>query len=228
MIVQIRGEGGSGKSRVVRELLREHRGVVVEEPTFYVNGVGSYNITFQVWRCDGDLYVLGDYNLDYVEGEYDPHNKDKGSGGDKINGEISRLVMRHYARTSQTGHHCIWESKRGSTEPRLRGTTAAKAKAYDEWRDEIRELGIVWAVLDTPREVALANTFERRKERRAKPKPDPPDQRNHEYVHSIKNKGAEAGIRVVDIDYKHAYVELHELLVSGGWECERHAALAPR
>src|ERR1700752_818892 len=85
MLVHLRGTNGCGKSTAVRRLLVDHGGEVVEERAFMR---GDRREPFKLWRCDGDLFVLGSYDL----------AAGTGNGGDRINGPFGVEVVRDFAR----------------------------------------------------------------------------------------------------------------------------------
>ncbi len=121
MILQIRASMGAGKSTLVRLLLREHNAELVEERSFMRPSNGKLE-KVHLWRCIEDLYVLGRYDLDAVS---------PGAGADFINGPLGLEIVRHYAHLP----HLVYESAWALTE-------TPKA--------ELRDLGVVMAVLDTP------------------------------------------------------------------------------
>lgn len=122
MIVQLRGGMGAGKSTLARQLLKEHDGQLVD---------GHKNL----WRCSGDLYVLGSYNLTAVS---------PGGGGDRISGPTGRELVLHYARHVP---HLLWESKWGSSE-----------FPPHEWLAAMLPLGLTWGC-STRRSMKLSVAF---------------------------------------------------------------------
>jgi hypothetical protein len=190
VVVQVRGGMGTGKSTLVRQLLKEHDGQPVDGHE-------------RLWRCSGDLYVLGSYNLDAVS---------PGSGGDRISGPQGRNIVLHYARQVP---HLLWESKWGSTE-----------FPPDPWLAEMLPLGLTWAVLDTPLDEAIRRVYQRREERGrniGKPLNLKRGREEHVRVHRLIARAPSAGIPAVTLNTEHAVEQLHDLLVSGGWLCGQHA-----
>lgn len=193
MIVQIRATMGAGKSTLVRHLLREHDGRKV--------GNGD-----PVWLCQGDLFVLGSYNLDGVS---------PGGGGDKIRGPELVRLMRHY---SQYGH-VLHEGARAACEfPR------------DQWLADtlaMRDAPLVWALLAPPFETCIARIHQRRIERNRNvgaPLNLKKQSENYRSVLRYVERGAAAGIRTVslqDAGVEGTYQQLHDLLVHGGWRSGR-------
>lgn len=207
MIIQIRAPGGAGKSSLVRQLLREHNPQVVEEQFFpdpRPHKTGGK--TAVLWRCDGDLHVLGKYDLASWEG----------GGGDFVSGPIGRGIIRHYAPRLP---HLIWESKFGSTE-------FPKDEALDEWKS----FGIIWGVLDTPYDECIRQT----RERRARRGEDPGDfdqqrvARDRTTIDGYRVRGPQWGMRVETLNHDHAYEQLHDLLRSCGWQCTSDSCTLPK
>jgi hypothetical protein len=199
MVIQLRASMGAGKSTLVRRLLVEHGGQLIEKRAFVRERDGK-KINVHLWRCDNDLFVLGRYDLETTSGK----------GGDFVNGPVGRDIIRHYAHLP----HLVWESAWGSTEF---GT--------DEWLDEVRRLGILWATLDTPLDTCIERIYKRRQERGANVGAALNEKKllqNHARVHALAARGTAAGIHGVTLNDAHAYEQLHDLLVHRGWTCDQH------
>jgi predicted kinase len=202
VIVQIRGTSGAGKSTLVQRLLREHGGEFSTEPLATDDGA---EVELPVWHCEGDLCVIGRYpNLTGVS---------RGVGGAVVVGPIGETILARYGRRHA---HLVWENYRGSTElPQGRGLERAK------------ELGLVWATLDTPVEECLARIRRRRSERQANvgaPLNEGAIRAHHRQVEALSARAARQGIRCVTLAHADAYEQLHALLLAGGVEC-RHATI---
>jgi hypothetical protein len=185
---------GAGKSTLVRKLLREHDGRPV--------GNGD-----PVWICQGDLYVLGSYNLDAIS---------PGSGGDGLQGPGLVRLMRHYSSYGHVLHEgaraaCEWPH----TDPWLQDTLALRAK------------GLVWATVDTSFETCIARIYQRRIERSrnvGKTLNEARQHANYRAINRYADRGREHGITVVtlrDEGLDRSYEQLHDLLVHGGWSSGR-------
>jgi hypothetical protein len=185
VIVQLRGGNGAGKSTTVRRMLVEHDANEVEP---------------KVWRCVGDLYVVGRYNLDLT--------KVPGAGGD----HLSRGAGEGYERVrglAERVPHLIFEGY---------GVSTTKPK------DWALKLGVVQAFIQLSDEQVAAR-LEKRQREAGKPVGPP-----SEYVlnnwrairgHPVKREAE--GYPVVRIPGdEDLYDAVHDLLVSGGWECDRH------
>lgn len=200
MVIQIRGTSGAGKSTLVQRLLREHAGECVEESFSADDGA---EVKLPVWRCEGDLCVIGRYaNLTGVS---------RGLGGAVVDGATGEAIVADYARRHA---HLVWENYRGSTEL-PQGPALERA----------RELGLVWATLDTPVEECLARIVRRRSEREANvdaPLNEAAIRAHHREVAALGESAARSGIRCVSLAHEHAYEQLHALLLGGGLDC-RHA-----
>lgn len=197
MIVQVRGSKGSGKSTLVRRLLAEHGGKVVEQRPF-IRETDGKPVNVDLWQCDGDLFVLGRYDLSTTSG----------AGGDRLSGQVGRDIIRHYARQVP---HLVWESAWGSTEfPK------------DEWLEDVKRLGVWWAVLDTPFNECIRRIYRRREERGRNVGAqlnETKERQNWQLMHNQVPRALTAGIHVVTLNDGHAYEQLHDLLVYGGWPC---------
>jgi hypothetical protein len=77
----------------------------------------------------------------------------------------------------------------------------------------------VWATLDTSADVGLTNVVEGRGGRVSDEKVFAD---NYRYVQNYVAGAKEAGIACETLNYGRAYEQLHDLLVGGGWVCERH------
>lgn len=140
MVIQIRGTSGAGKSTLVQRLLPEHAGKCLEESFSADDGA---EVELPVWHCEGDLCVIGRYaNLSGVS---------RGLGGAVVAGAPGEAIVAHYGKRHA---HLVWENYRGSTE-------LPQGPALEQ----ARELGLVWATLDTPVEECLARIGRRRSER---------------------------------------------------------------
>ncbi|MBS1886496.1 MAG: hypothetical protein JSU06_04830 [Actinobacteria bacterium] len=197
MVIQIRGTSGAGKSTLVQRLLREHGGECVEEPFPTADGG---EVKLPVWRCEGDLCVVGRYaNLSGVS---------RGLGGAVVEGAVGEAIVAHYGARHA---HLVWENYRGSTEL---PDGAALERA--------RQLGLVWATLDTPVEECLARIGRRRAERGANvgaPLNEAAIRAHHDEVAALGEVAAGSGIRCVSLAHEDAYAQLHALLVEGGLAC---------
>lgn len=202
MVIQIRGTSGAGKSTLVQRLLREHGGERVKESLPVGDGA---EVELPVWHCDGDLCVIGRYaNLDGVS---------RGLGGVVVAGATGEAIVAHYGERHA---HLVWENYRGSTEL-PRGAALERA----------RELGLVWATLDTPVEECLARIVRRRSEREANvgaPLNEAAIRAHHREVEALGGVAARSGIRCVSLAHEDAYGQLHALLLEGGLDC-RHAGV---
>jgi hypothetical protein len=201
VVIQIRGSSGAGKSTLVQRLLREHAGERSEEPFPAEDGA---EVALPVWRCEGDLRVIGRYaNLNGVS---------RGVGGSVVLGSLGERIVSHYA--GRHGH-LVWENYRGSTEL-PQGPALERA----------RRQGLVWATLDTPFEECLARIRRRRSERGVDvdaPLNEPALRAHHREVSALTAIAAGSGIRCVSLGHEDAYDQLHALLLDGGLGC-RHAA----
>src|ERR1700754_5109327 len=82
VVIQIRGSSGAGKSTLVQRLLREHGGERSLE-CFRVDD--ETEIQLAVWRCEGDLCVIGRYaNLRGVS---------RGLGGSDVVGAAGERIV---------------------------------------------------------------------------------------------------------------------------------------
>jgi hypothetical protein len=200
VVIQIRGTSGAGKSTLVQRLLREHDGECVEETFSAVDGA---EVELPVWHCEGDLCVIGRYaNLSGVS---------RGLGGAVVAGATGEAIVTHYAKRHA---HLVWENYRGSTE-------LPEGPALEQ----ARELGLVWATLDTPVEECLSRIVRRRAERDANvgaPLNEPAIRAHHREVTALGEVAARSGIRCVSLAHEDAYEQLHALLLDGGLGC-RHA-----
>jgi hypothetical protein len=193
VIVQIRGASGAGKSTLVQRLLHEHGGELAEKRSFA--DADGEKVRAHLWRCDEDLHVLGRYaNLTGVS---------RGTGADFVRGPLGREIVEHY---SQLHRHLVWESYWGSTE-----------LPEEPWLARVRELGIVWATLDTPADECLRRIQRRRLQRGANvgaPLHEVNIRKHHATVHRVAKEGDELGIPNVILDHQRAYEQLHELLAA--------------
>jgi hypothetical protein len=195
MHVHLRGTNGSGKSTAVRRLLIDHNGELVEEREFMR---GSKGEKIKLWRCDGDLYVLGSYNLDEATAP--------GVGADHINGPFGVEVVHHYAARCP---HLLWESARGSAE---------------HLKDDLQPLGIVWALMDTTADDCIAGVYERRRatgRNQGRPLNEKKIRENHALANRAAMRAMESGNPVVTINRDHAANQLQDLLAFGGWRPKR-------
>jgi hypothetical protein len=202
VIVQVRGTSGAGKSTLIQRLLYQHGGELAERRSF-ADSTGE-KVRAHLWRCDEGLQVLGRYaNLTGVS---------RGAGADFVKGPLGREIVEHY---SQQHRHLVWESYWGSTE-----------LPEEPWLTRVRELGIVWATLDTPVEECLRRIERRRVQRAANvgaPLNEVNIREHHATVHRFAEEGGNLGIPGVTLDHERAYEQLHDLLISAGWHC-RHLA----
>jgi hypothetical protein len=213
MFVQLRGGSGAGKSTLMRRMLAEHDGEVVETRVFpYTITRGPHRGTnklerIDLWRCDGDLYVLGRYDLSSISGK----------GGDGVSGQKGMDMLEYYLPQVP---HLAWESKWGSAEtPR------------DARLDLLRKFGIVWATMTTPFETCLANIAARTVQRgrgRGRVADEHDEQLAYQRMHRYVDEAEAVGIRCVAIPWEDPYPDFHELLVSGGWSCGRHPHVVPQ
>jgi hypothetical protein len=188
MIIQVRGESGSGKSTLLRRFREEHGGAEIVETKPFDPPSGNNRRKVDLYLASGDVALLDD----------------------EFFGEVGREIVKYYAARYR---HVLWESKLGSGEP----PQYAFEDGGNEWVDEIRRLGIVWAVLDTDEDTCIANTEE---ERGGKIKNHSRFRTAHRAVHKIAKKAANVGIRVDTLHYPDlAYYQLHCLLEEGGWVC---------
>ncbi|HTR75002.1 MAG TPA: GTPase domain-containing protein [Solirubrobacterales bacterium] len=203
MIVQLRGSTGAGKSTLVHRLIEEHGGEVVDVHEF---DRGAEVERMKLWRCEGGLHVIGNYT------RRDGESVSRGRGADAMNGAVADDMFAHY--TGLGLPHLLWESALDSMvmpgEPRLSMT---------------RELGVVWATLDTPADVCLERVLRRREERGVTEKDPPRADSIAAMVEAVRRRATEArslGIHSVTLrwdDDPHA--RLHDLLSSGGWLRDR-------
>jgi hypothetical protein len=196
VIIQIRAGMGAGKSTLVRRMLQDHGGRVVERIDVGVQG----RKMLDVWRCTGDLFVVGSYRLDSTSG----------AGGDPLYGKACSEVMRRYAARGHVLHE---------------GARAANMRPNGELGSLV-EMGVVWAVLDTPLDECIRRIYQRRIERQRNvgaPLNERRQAENYRRIARIAEEGAEGGIRLVALSDAKAYGQLHALLASGGWVCStRH------
>jgi hypothetical protein len=210
--VQLRGWSGSGKSRIVRRLITEHDGVVLPQPNMpefvRVKESGKREtIRVDVWRLDGNLYVLGNYDLE----------KETTTGADKMNGAVAVPMMRWYLPKVE---HLIWEGRNGSQDP-----------PKGELLDALREFGVVWATLDTPADACVAAQYDRRlRTGRGSKKPiniksfASGYNRTHRFVDDAHAAGVPC--RTVPHPPDSAYFFVHDLLEEGGWSCTSRSCTA--
>lgn len=199
MIVQIRASMGAGKSTLVRRLLVEHNGEKLHRIQAGIQN-GKPRM-MDVWRCDGNLYVLGNYKLD---------GPSPGGGGDPLYGARSAEVMRHYAQFG----HVLHEGAR------------AAAQRPNGWLPDLLGLpDLRWVLFDTPFEESVRRIYQRREERQTRCGDSlnvKSLEQNYRAIKRFADEGAAAGIPVVTLNDEHAYAQLHDLLVYGGWQCSHH------
>ncbi len=210
MIVQLRAPTGAGKSTLVHRLIEDHGGEVVDvrEFTRRTRSGDEERERLKLWRCEAGLHVVGNYSRRPGE------SVSRGSGGDSINGPVADEMVAYF--TGLGLPHLIWESARDSSvmpkEPRL---------------SQYRDLGVVWATLDTPAEECVRRVLRRREERGTSASGPPKSNRIEAMRRAVDRRAAEApalGIHSVMLQWDHdPYEQLHDLLTYGGWGC-RHAA----
>jgi hypothetical protein len=249
VIAYVRGPSGSGKSTLVEKLAADHGlnqeskpyenlldedGEVVNEKVFFgeQGGEKGEKRRLQIWRADAGLWILGNYdgpNRRKLGSGVFSGEVSKGGGGDHINGEIGRRMLRYYVELGLP--HLVFESKRGSEEPR---TEKSKDAPTPEWMEFLRQSGIVFARLDTPPKVLAANMDRRNKDRGedgSKRWEDMNEEQKVKYMAersttpiSAAKRLHEAGCPTVPLEWVDGnsdaqYERLHDLLMWGGLRC---------
>jgi hypothetical protein len=247
VIVYVRGPSGAGKSTLVEKLGATHPptgsdvpvrdramldvdGELVDRHTFGEPGESPRRP--QLWRCGAALWIPGNYDgPERQKLGSKPWTADvsKGAGGDGFNGTLGQEMLRYYVALGLP--HLVFESKRGSSEPR---TEKSKDAPTPDWIEFLRQSGIVFARLDTPPEVLAANIDRRNEERDEEPSPKwqriTPAERVREKryeANEVKNAAERLykfGMPTVSLawdenDPDAQFKQLHDLLMWGGYRC---------
>lgn len=198
-VINLRGTSGSGKSFIGHSFLREF-----PHEEIYEEGWNKTKPRLVGYRLPGNLVVLGSYKA--AGGGMDtfsPHDRT----------QAIKLVRNHI----ETGAHIFFEALViSSTVPR-----------YIDMVNELHDGGVmhkddfVFPFMDTPFDLCIQQIYKRNG---GKPIKEENVHAHWKYMRRCKQRLADAGMHVEDIDHTRGYEQVKELLHAGGWNPEAEQA----
>lgn len=193
MIISLRGTSGSGKTTVVREILKQRSPVTVVERSIGIRQ--NKPLVYAAYGSIPPIYIFGSYET--VCGGCDTINDYKNVVPDLLTKYVSQ-------------GHVLFESLL------ISGT-------YGAIGQRMSELGLaghetVCAFLDTPLDVCLQRIGDRRKMRGDDRQLNPKNTiQKFSHIDGTKKRCIDHGLRVVDIDYRDPVQGVLRLLEDARW-----------